>query len=83
MTIMTKKRQAVAVRPPADATSVRACAACAHYVPVEGTELPEGICRRHPPLPFLLTNGNVRAVHPPVRGDWSCGEFGRRDRAPE
>jgi len=78
MTVATKQRQAGAVTPAADSPVVRACQVCAHYVPVEG-EGAEGVCRRNPPLPFLLTNGNVRSVYPPVRGEWSCGAFAQRD----
>ena len=78
MAIATKKRHAGAT-PAAHMRAVTTCETCAHYVSVAGTEMPEGVCRRNPPLPFLLTNGNVRSVYAPVRGDWSCGEYDRWD----
>jgi hypothetical protein len=74
MAVATKKRDAGATLA-AHMRAVTTCETCVHYVSVAGTEMPEGVCRRHPPLPFLLTNGNVRSVFPPVRGDWSCGQF--------
>ena len=57
--------------------AVRGCGGCMHYVALAGSEKPEGVCRRFPPTPFLMTGGELKMQFPIVRADMICGEFRR------
>ena len=53
------------------------CERCRHWHELTESRDQErrGICRRYPPVPFVMEDG-LSSEYPPVEIDDTCGEFG-------
>lgn len=52
------------------------CETCTHYTPDLTGEVPQGVCRRFPPIPIKTGKDSVTTTFPVTRPDMWCGEHG-------